>query len=153
MIDHFKKIFEYENWANNEIVQCLTGVEDVPHKAVSLMSHIINAQIVWVSRINNEITDVKVWQEYDKNELSHKLKVSSEMLTKLTNTLTQKDLKREISYKNTKGEKFDTALSDILNQLSHHSAYHRGQIVSLIKPIVSDLPMTDYIVFIRTVKN
>lgn len=153
MKDHFKNIFKYDAWANAEIVNCLAQMDTPPQKAISLMSHIINAQVLWLSRITNVATDVKVWQDYDKNELPDKLKESSKNLIEFINTLDQEGLKKVITYTNTKGEKFESALTDILNQLSHHSAYHRGQIALLVKPLVGELPITDYIHFARKIKN
>jgi uncharacterized damage-inducible protein DinB len=153
MKDHYKNLFEYESWANNEIAVSLSANVEIPAKAVSLMSHIINAQMIWLSRMQNVSSEIKVWQEYGKDELTDKLKISSEKLAGFLNSLSENDLNKVISYANTKGEKFETILSDILIHMSHHSAYHRGQIITLIKPFVSELPYTDYIHFIRIIKK
>lgn len=149
MKNHYINTFKYESWANNEIAECFTGIEVVPEKAVSLMSHIINAQSIWLGRMKNESLNVKVWQKYSKDELSDKLKDSSDKFTEFLNTLSDNDFNKVISYTNTKGDKYESVLSDILIHLSHHSAYHRGQIISLIKPVVLELPYTDYIYYIR----
>lgn len=153
MKNHFINTFEYETWANNEIAVCFTEIEDVPGKAVSLMSHIINAQTIWLSRMQNDSNDVKVWEEYGKDDLTDKLKISSENLAGFLKSLSENDLNKVISYANSKGEKFETVLSDILIHMSHHSAYHRGQIVTLLKPHLAELPYTDYIHYTRNIKN
>ncbi|HMQ70174.1 MAG TPA: DinB family protein [Ignavibacteria bacterium] len=153
MTDHYRKLFEYESWANNEIADCIAGTDDAPGKAVSLMSHIINAQTIWLDRLKNNTSAVKVWQEYNKDELQDKLKYSSDKFSEFLNTLSDKDLINVITYSNTRGEKFDTEMSDILNHLSHHSAYHRGQIITLMKPFLSDVPFTDYILYVRNIKK
>ena len=110
MKDHYKNLFEYESWANNEIAVSLSANVEIPAKAVSLMSHIINAQMIWLSRMQNDSSEIKVWQEYGKDELTDKLKISSEKLAGFLNSLSENDLNKVISYANTKGEKFETIL-------------------------------------------
>ncbi len=117
------------------------------------MSHIIDAQIVWLCRIKNIETNVRVWEDYSIEEISGKLNKSSSDLIGYVNGITNDDLKKIIAYKNTKGEKFKSSLEDILTHLIIHSTYHRGQIILLIKPFVSVLPYTDYIHYVRTVRD
>ena len=40
-------------------------------------------------------------------------------------------------------------LLDILTHMSHHAAYHRGQVVQLIRPMLDEPPVTDFIVWTR----
>ncbi|MBK8550044.1 MAG: damage-inducible protein DinB [Ignavibacteria bacterium] len=153
MKDHFVNLFQYENWANKEIADSLMGVNDLPEKILSIMSHIINAQTVWLSRIKNESCEVTVWQVYEKSGIQEALNKSSSGLSEFINTISENDLGKIISYSNTKGEKFNTALEDILTHLTHHSAYHRGQIVLMFKTLIPVLPNTDYIFFMRNIVN
>ncbi len=153
MKNHFIKLFQYENWANKEIAETMLGIESLPDKPLSLMSHIINARIIWLSRIKNEVSDLAVWKVYNKSEIADELIKSSSALTDFISSLPEDDFKKSIHYKNTKGENFNSALEDILIHMTHHSAYHRGQIVLLIKNLVTTLPYTDYIHFIRNVKS
>lgn len=149
MKEHFVNLFKYENRANMEIVDLLISVNDLPEKVLSIMSHIINAQIVWLSRIKNEASDVTVWQVYEKSGIQEALNKSSSGLIEFINAISENDLREIIRYSNTKGEKFNSSLEDILIHLTHHSAYHRGQIVLMLKTLVPALPNTDYILFVR----
>jgi len=149
MTNYFKQIFEYENWANAEITDAVCGITYPPEKALSIMSHIFNAQIVWLSRIQNTEPAASVWQNYDKINLKKIQNEISDKLSVAVSDLSESDLSKLIKYKNSKGESFSSKLSDILIHLTHHSAYHRGQVILLIKDSVKILPYTDYIHFVR----
>lgn len=153
MKEYFLNLFEYENWANQEIIQVITAIEEPSEKIISIMSHIINAQILWLSRIENEISEVEVWQQYNKIGLS---KIQRDTKLNLENYLQgtyEDDYEKIINYTNTKGESFESSIKDIFTHLTHHSAYHRGQVIILLKVQISNLPYTDYIHYIRSIKR
>lgn len=150
MKEYFINLFRYENWANKEVSDCLISLSEPPEKALSLMSHIINAQEVWLCRITGKATEVNsVWKTIPESEITSALNNSSAALKEYISGLSENDIERIIEYKNIKGEEFKSSLMDILTHLSFHSAYHRGQIILLIKPYVNDLPSTDYIKYVR----
>lgn len=153
MKEYFINLFEYENWANKEIGNLLLTLSEPPEKAMSLMSHIINAQIVWLSRLKKVASDVKVWQLYSKSEISGALEKSSSDLSDFINNISESDIESVIEYANTKGEKFRSGVKDILTHMSIHSAYHRGQIIIEIKPFVQTVSYTDYIHYVRVIKK
>ncbi len=153
MTQQFTEIFNYEKWANTEIIKAIEKTNSPSEKVLSLMSHIINAQIVWLSRINNTIPDTEVWQLYKKDELIVRHTVSIDNILNFLNEQKDVDLEKIITYENSKGEKFTTALKDILIHLSHHSGYHRGQIISLLKSEGEEFPYTDYIHYIRNINK
>lgn len=63
MKEYFINLFKYEAWANKEVSDCLISISEPPEKALSLMSHIINAQVIWLSRITGKTIDVNsVWK-------------------------------------------------------------------------------------------
>ncbi len=152
MKNYFLNLFAYEQWANNIITYNLLKIEQLPPKALLLMSHIIDAQIVWLSRIKSITVNVRVWEEYSIEEISGKLNNSSSELADYVNSISDSDLEKTISYNNTKGENFESSLKDILTHMIVHSSYHRGQIILLIKPLVQEVPYTDYIHYARNVR-
>ncbi|MFZ1322280.1 MAG: DinB family protein [Ignavibacteria bacterium] len=153
MNNNFNEIFQYEKWANNEIIKAVVKSNSPSEKVLSLMSHIINAQIIWLSRIKNTVPHADVWQLYNKNELNVRHSESVNSILNFLNEKKEVDLEKIITYENSKGEKFTSALKDILLHLSHHSAYHRGQIISLLKSEGEEFPYTDYIHYIRNIKK
>jgi uncharacterized damage-inducible protein DinB len=69
----------------------------------------------------------------------------AELLSNLSNT----DLDRVVSYKNSKGTEFRNTIREILTHVALHGQYHRGQINQLLR--VADLePINvDFITFKR----
>lgn len=153
MKDYFLNLISYESWANKEVINFILKIPQLPEKALSIMSHIINAQILWLSRLQGIPEEVKVWQSYDINELIKIYDKSESQLNNYIKNLEENYLDNYIDYTNTKGEKFKSKVKDVLTHLTHHSAYHRGQIIILLKNLSPNVPYTDYIHYERSVKN
>lgn len=152
MKNYYLNIFEYEFWANKEIIDFII-LNDAPEKVMYLASHIVNAHILWLKRIENKVSDTGVWTLYDKNKLGEVYSETSKAFKKYLTGVDMKELERIVHYKNTKGESFKSYVSDILTHLTHHSSYHRGQIILLLKQNVYEVPYVDYIHFARNIKK
>lgn len=152
MKDHFIDLQRFNNWANGVVVETFEG-KDVPSKAVELMSHIVNANILWLDRLEGRISDTEVWKVYDKNQFRDLLAKSDLALMNFILSVDDMKFSEMIEYANSKGEVFRSGVGEILTHLNVHAAYHRGQIISLIKDIVSQLPYTDYIHYARKIKS
>ncbi|MBK8982607.1 MAG: damage-inducible protein DinB [Ignavibacteria bacterium] len=153
MKEKFTDIFDYELWANNEFINIIESMDSPPDNILNLMSHIINAQVVWLCRIKNVNSNTEVWQKYSKDDLRKIHTLSINNILKFINDLGEEEFEKNIEYENSKGEKFSTRLKDILIHMSHHSAYHRGQLVLQLKSVNTNFPYTDYIHFIRKIKQ
>ncbi|MFC5410231.1 DinB family protein [Larkinella bovis] len=149
MKNYLLRLFDYEQWANRAIIDALDSVANPPQRAVELMGHVLSAQQVWMSRLTGEISYVAVWEDIpiawmgetsDRNFLRLKSFLESE---------SEENLTRTIAYKTSAGEPFESSLIDILLHLSHHAAYHRGQVVQLIRPQLTEAPKTDFIFWAR----
>lgn len=153
MKDYFKNLCNYENWANSDVVYAIVKADKVLPKALTLMSHIINAQTTWLSRIKNIKPPYSVWQDHDIGEISGILEKSSKELLDFIDNINEDDFTKVIRYENSKGEAFGNSVQDILTHMFIHSSYHRGQVIQLLKPEVNIVPYTDYIQFVRTVNK
>ncbi len=153
MKEYFKDIFEYEQWANNEFINIIESMESPPDSILNLMSHILNARIIWLGRIIKINSNTEVWQKYKRDDLRYIHSSSVNSVLKFISEISEEDFEKNIEYVNSKGEKFSTRLSDILLHMSHHSAYHRGQLVVLLKSVNSRFPVTDYILYVRNIKK
>ncbi len=65
MKDHFIDLQLYNQWANGVVADSLEK-NDVPEKATDLMSHIINANILWLDRLEGRDSGVEVWKVYNR---------------------------------------------------------------------------------------
>ena len=112
----------------------------VPERAISLLSHTLNAQKIWNDRIQGKTDTVQVWKDYNIEELES---VENKNFQQTLEILENEDLERIVQYKNSKGESYQNSIKDILFHIVNHSTYHRGQIATefrkqKIDPIVSD---------------
>jgi uncharacterized damage-inducible protein DinB len=59
--------------------------------------------------------------------------------------LSSAGLWQKVTYKNSKGESWTSTVQDILTHVVIHSAYHRGQIASLMRAAGGTPAYTDFI--------
>lgn len=150
MKEHFLKLFHYNHWANELVLQKIyeSGTQDA--EIIKVMSHIVNAQMVWISRVSGKKELArKVWELYDLQELANASKESSRLWYFFISEMEEADLDSDISYNNSLGEPFTTACSDIIIHVLHHGTYHRGQIGKLMRQKNIDPPITDYFIYTR----
>lgn len=59
------------------------------------------------------------------------------------------ELDQPITYTNSKGNSFTTALEDVIFHALNHETHHRGQIALVLRESGVAPPATDYIFFLR----
>ena len=143
----FKELFEYSHHFNQTIATAFTSEsEKTSQKANVLFCHLLNAHQIW----NNRIMPIQplhgVWDllpiekraEIDAENYSHSLKI-----------LSQTNILDRISYTNSKGQKFNNSIQEILFHIINHSTYHRGQIAMEFRNSGIEPINTDYIFYKR----
>lgn len=150
--DHLLRLFEYDNWANEQVLLTLQdhlGFEE-SDKAVASFSHIAGSQQMWLNRIKGKsLDDIKIWPDYGLPEALQNLKTLNQQWKKLISGR-KGNLDKIISYTNSKGTPYETSLSDILYHVVIHGQHHRAQIAKLLRNAKIDPPATDFIFFTRT---
>jgi uncharacterized damage-inducible protein DinB len=154
MIETLVKTFQYEFWSLERYVKVIIeGSKTLPSEnltpIVVLLSHITLAQRIWLERLTNTTSKYEPWTPLSLEETTLLLSNNKKDFAEFVSSLDEKLLNVELNYHNTKGVSFSTKVSDILTHLSHHSAYHRGQLSQLLKANSIPFPPTDYILFIR----
>lgn len=147
---HFTKLFQYEAWANKTLLEALNEVDQPPARAEELFAHILAAQKVWLERLQNLSAKTKPWEPYVQSDLASILDENTGIINDFLEGLKDEELSKILTYQNTKGVTCHTSISDILTHLALHSAHHRGNIMTLIKPLIDDLPWVDYLAYLRT---
>lgn len=144
---YFSKLFRHEKWANEAVIACVNDAISLPDRVEEIISHVLNAQEIWIDRARGREPQTEVWQIVPRASWLKKLNENFDKLQMLLDQLGSTD--RTVEYTNSRGQQFSSSLSDILTHLALHSQYHRGQVVVLIKPYVDDLPATDFIFWSR----
>lgn len=143
-----KQFSEYNNWANSLLLDALlANVDALPESCISLFSHIVNAQTIWVCRINGATPAVGVWQVNNLDNCKIMLQESATVLSQLE--YPEGGHSPIVKYNNSLGDYFETSAADILLHVFNHGTYHRAQIAKEMK--LHDIPPvnTDYIQFVR----
>lgn len=146
----FMQLWLYNNWANTVLLDKLKKEgEKVPHSCIRLFSHIVNAQIIWLSRLTSEKSPVGVWDEHSIVDCQRYHDLASEGLGQQMQR--REDTENEIvNYTNTQHQAFYNKVNDILLHVFNHGTYHRAQIASEMRRNGLEPINTDYITFVRT---
>ncbi len=150
MKNYFISMFQYNDWANEQILNSFKFLEPIPEKCLLLFSHIIAAQDVWCERLaGSHDWNIQIWDVYSYQECTLLSSQSTQEWLKLVRKLKQKDFDKLIKYKNSKGNSSETPVRDILAHVINHSTYHRAQISQLLKQNNVEPPITDFIFYSR----
>ncbi len=142
-----EKLGAFNVWANTTVLNRFAEIaatgQEVPAVALRLFSHVLNAQMIWISRINGVPSPVKVWQEHDLTGCQQLHGQTSETLHQLMVQADETELQRLISYANSLGDKYESAVHDMLTHAVVHASYHRGQVATRLRehgfvPVNSD---------------
>lgn len=149
MKEYFQKLFSYDTWANDEIIDCLMKNKVQDTEVTDILSHIYNAQLIWYSRITNQPTEVKTWDRQDIEKIKPMFHEIAGKYFQFLEKLDEGEINKLVAYSNSQGDNFINKLSDILTHVTHHGVYHRGQLAKLIRKAGYTPPATDYIYYFR----
>ena len=139
-------LINYTQLADRRVIDVFMHLEVAMPEAQNTFSHILNAQRIWLDRIQAseprfdrfQLQPIDMFDEiHDRN--------CRDMLDVLHNH----DIKEIIVYKNSSGEAFSNAVHDILFHVVNHSTYHRAQVATHFRLNNIQPPVTDYIAFKR----
>lgn len=149
MSNPIEHLWLYNDWANKSVISTIKSQGSIiPPSCLRLMSHIVNAQIIWLSRLNGEKPYLGVWDEHSIMECEQYHNLASAGLGEKIKKHNDYD-KHNIQYKNTKNDKFVNSIEEILLHTFNHGTYHRAQIATEMRKNGLEPVSTDYIVFVR----
>ena len=149
--DTLQKLATYTSWANQQVLETLEKLGDkVPVSSLHLYSHLLNAEVIWLARIQHLESPVQVFDDHTLTECRRVHESTFERFIGLADS-SPEELEAEITYKNTKGELFTTSLEDILLQVFNHGTYHRAQIARDLRQNNLEPVNTDYITYVRKI--
>ncbi|AOZ90816.1 DinB family protein [Paenibacillus crassostreae] len=142
-------MFEHLSWANQSILEALQNVE-VGEQQLSLFSHILNAEQVWLTRLKGkDSSQLPIWSDGDITVCTKLIKQNEENFKTYLAEIAKTDLDNLITYANSSGKEFMTSIRDILTHVALHGQYHRGQINLRLRADGNDPVNIDYITFVR----
>lgn len=147
--DYLRKEFVYNAWANRAVLETIRAAGGENARSLQLMSHILAAERVWLERLRQVPQSVPVWPEPDLARCEAEAAELERNWHEYLDLATAGDLLQTVSYKNTKGELWASAILDVLTHVILHSAHHRGQIASHMRSIGQTPAYTDFIHAVR----
>jgi len=148
MKEHLTQLLAYEKWANKKILDALKTLPEQDERCLELMAHILLVQMVWHNRIVNQ-PQPPIWDKKNLDELYKMHEINNKTLDAFFEKLNDKDCYSVVNYKDSKGNPYENTLKDLLTHLFNHSTHHRGQIKERLRGKIAEMPMTDFIFFLR----
>lgn len=149
MKEHFYKLFKFNHWANETVVEFLLEKNIQEDKILSIASHIYLAQENWYWRTVGRQTDLPVWDLKTLNEIAEQTSASDQKWLDLISSMDDPGFEGILNYANMAGQPHTNTVQDVLTHVINHATYHRGQIIYLIRDKGIKPPSTDYIRYAR----
>jgi uncharacterized damage-inducible protein DinB len=150
---HFQRMIDWMAWADRRTISAVAGCPAAHSEAVPLLSHLLAAEHVWLSRLEARTPRLPVWPTLSLTECETLATENAAGYVAFIDRIDEGELSKVIEYQNQKGDRFATAVVDILTQVLTHGPYHRGQIAKIIGRTGSPAPETDYIFYVRSLTN
>lgn len=145
MITFFTDIFSYHHKYNQEVIRKLWNHrEEVDDQTLHWMQHILESHFIWLQRIEKKDDMDVEW-----NEMVQWAQLDIKNYDRSINIIIQQPLDRPIRYINRQKESYVNTVADILYHISNHTAHHKGMIISQLRGLGIEPPVTDYIFYKR----
>lgn len=154
-----KELVDYHYWANDRI---LKAVEAIPAEAYSrelgssfptigaTLAHLMYAEAVWLGRWLGERIPAPTPEELPTAAAAReRWRTLEERFRQFVGGLSQADLHRVHTMRNTTGKEFQHPLWEMIHQVLNHGTYHRGQVVTMLRQVGADAASTDLIQYYR----
>lgn len=152
MKEYFLKLYQYNVWANNRVLNCLQRQHINDEKILSLMGHIVAAQLLWLHRVRGlPPPNVKLWGSYALEQLKPMSDDAGKKWLQFIESET--NFNRELSYVNYVGESYTNNVEMVMIHLVNHSSYHRAQIAMLLRQKGFEPINTDFITYDRAIRG
>jgi uncharacterized damage-inducible protein DinB len=99
--------------------------------------------------IGADSSHIQIWAEVSLESCVEMVNLNYHNYAKLLSTLSNNDLNRVVTYKNSKGTEFHNTIREILTHVALHGQYHRGQINQLLRITGLEPINVDFITFKR----
>lgn len=136
-------------WADQRVLDGLRLGAGSDPAALEYFAHVLGAEHVWLSRVQQRPSAYQVWPPLSLEECAALVKRNQDGYAALLATMREGDGDREIAYRNSAGDAFVSRLEDILLHVALHGAYHRGQVSLMVRRSGGTPVPTDYIAFVR----
>lgn len=140
----FNDLPDYLAWANTCAAEM--AAQTPGEEARGILAHILAVETLWADRIGGQPPSCPQRPDWD---LPHCQALIPSNAAHYRDLIASRQAGEIIRYRNTRGEEFESSVSDILLHIFAHGAYHRGQISQIVRSAGGEITDTDYILFKR----
>ena len=151
---------DYSAWASRHLVDAaanLTADEQTrdfktaDSSVLGTLAHVFAADRVWLARVKGETPGPFITPEDRRLEVLQNDWPALHRRWKLYgDELTDDGVLEVISYKDTKGNAYQTPLWQVLLHLVNHGTHHRGQVSGFLRSMGHTPPATDLVAYYRS---
>lgn len=149
MKSHLKRLFRFTAWADRRALAALQAAPTAQAEALPLLSHLLAAEHVWLSRLEMREPRHAVWPTLDLEQCAALAAENEAGYDRYLAGLDDPGLIAPLRYRNSQGQEFENTPLEILTQVVTHGPYHRGQIAKIIARAGGTAVNTDFIMFLR----
>jgi uncharacterized damage-inducible protein DinB len=149
VIESLSKQLAHAAWANAAHLDALAALTTPPPRAMRWIAHVLAAEELWLERLRQSGRAVTVWPDLTLDECRRLAERTAAGWRDLLRDLTPERLAISVPYFNSKGERWENTVHDVLLHVCLHGAHHRGQIIAEIRATGGEPPYTDYIHAVR----
>jgi len=140
---------DHAAWANRETLAALTRAP-LHHPTRKLLAHVVATEFLWLDRLQATPPRHPVWPDWSLSETSaHAADLPAAWRAFLAGC-GEAGLAHQVSYVNSRGQRWSTTVHDILTHVALHGAHHRGQVAAELRRAGVDPPDLDFVHAART---
>jgi uncharacterized damage-inducible protein DinB len=152
----------YNIWANKLLTERIVQLpKEIADKEMNssfgsiykTVLHLMDVESIWWQRLKLQEHVEGAGKNFSGNfeELSEQLLLLSKQWNDWIQNTNELNLCHVFAYQNSKKEQFKQPVYEMLLHLFNHQAFHRGQIVTMLRQNgIEKIPPTDFIVFSRS---
>jgi uncharacterized damage-inducible protein DinB len=142
------RLFEHLVWADAELAAAVSQPA-APADAIREYAHIAAVEEVWLSRIERRQAVVPIWPATGAVDAASLAVRTAASFRKMIDALDDPALDALVTYTNSAGKTFSTALGDLLIHVALHGQYHRGKVNQMLRQGGVEPAPVDFISFVR----
>jgi uncharacterized damage-inducible protein DinB len=145
-----RELLAYDAWANDRMALVIERARSLAPKIRRTWAHVAAALELWFARCAGEDYEhIVVWPDLEAREASERVRAANGRWSELLTRSNDSDLRRRVTFTNTRGEACADPLGDIVRHLVNHGTHHRAQIAMLLRESGIEPENLDYIIYCR----
>src|ERR1700722_20150409 len=100
LIEHLHRQFDYDAWANREVLTGLKASAGPSPRPLQLLAHILSAERLWLERIRNRPQSLPVWPDFTLEQCEAQIADIERLWHGFFGQLSPLGLSEKVVYKN-----------------------------------------------------